>query len=52
MTPQQIQEAREYYDLCDEARALGVPTDLEDPESPRTVAGLEAAVAAKKAEAV
>lgn len=38
-----------YYRLCDEARSLGIPTSLDDPRSPRTVAGLQAAVDAAKA---
>lgn len=38
-------EARAFYALCDEARRLGVPTSVDDPRSPHTVAGLAAAVA-------
>jgi hypothetical protein len=33
-----------YYRLCAEADRLGIPTSLDDPRSPRTVAGLRAAV--------
>ena len=43
-----VREARAYMALCDEARALGVPTSLDDPRSPRTVAGLRAAVNAAR----
>jgi hypothetical protein len=39
-------EQRAYLELCDEARALGIPTSLDDPRSPRTVDALGAAVAA------
>lgn len=42
-------EIREYYRLCDEAKALNIPTSLDDPASPRTVEGLRAAVEAAKA---
>jgi len=38
------QEARDYYRLCDEARALGIPTSLDDPRSPTTVDGLRQAI--------
>lgn len=48
MTGKLHDEAREYQRLCDEARALGIPTSLDDPRSPRTVAGLRAAVAAAR----
>lgn len=41
-------QARAYFRLCDEARALGVPTSLDDPRSPRTVAGLREAVDEKQ----
>jgi hypothetical protein len=44
-----ILEARAYYALCDQARALGIPIDLDDPASPATVADLQAAVDAKAA---
>jgi hypothetical protein len=40
------QEARDYYRLCDEAEALGIPTSLDDPDSPKTVQGLRDAVEA------
>lgn len=33
-------EARDYQRLCDEAQALGIPTSLDDPRSPKTVQGL------------
>src|SRR3990172_5535382 len=38
-------EQAAYYRLCDEARALGIPTSLDDPRSPRTVDELRGAVA-------
>ena len=31
------EEQAAYYRLCDEARALGIPTSLDDPRSPKTV---------------
>lgn len=37
-------EQAAYYRLCDEARALGIPTSLDDPRTPRTVADLQAAI--------
>jgi hypothetical protein len=40
--------ARDYYRLCSEAERLGVPTSLDDPRSPRTVAGLRRAVEAAR----
>lgn len=45
---QLLNEARAYYHLCDEARALGIPTSLDDPRSPKTVAALSAAVAGRR----
>lgn len=33
-----------YYALCDRARAHGIPTSLDDPETPQTVAALLFAV--------
>lgn len=42
------EQARAYYRLCDEARALGISTSLDDPRSPRTVAALRRAVAARR----
>lgn len=36
------QDAREYYALCDEMRALGLPTSLDDPATPDTVEGMRA----------
>lgn len=41
----QHDEARAYYALCDKARKLGIPTSLDDPRTPKTVAALEEAVA-------
>ena len=38
-------DARDYYALCDEADALGIPTSLDDPDSPATIAALKDAVA-------
>jgi hypothetical protein len=38
-----------YHRLCDEARALGVPTSLDDPRTTRTVWGLRMHVATAKA---
>ena len=43
VTEQLRQEARAYYALVDEAERASVPTDLEDPRSPRTVEGLRVA---------
>ena len=42
------QEAWAYWRLCQEALALGIPTSLDDPRSPKTVAALRAAVAERK----
>ena len=42
-------DPRAYQALLDEARALGIPTSLDDPNSPRTIAGLRAAVAERRA---
>lgn len=42
-------EAEDYYRLCREAEALGLPVSLDDPRSPRTVAGLQALVNAATA---
>jgi hypothetical protein len=44
------EDAQRYYRLCDEARALGIPVDLDDDPELDTVAKLEAAVAKAKAE--
>ena len=41
-------EQAAYYRLCDEARALGIPTSLDDPRSPKTVDALRAAVEAAR----
>ncbi len=37
-------EQVEHQQLCDQARALGMPTSLEDPRSPRTITGLRDAI--------
>jgi hypothetical protein len=37
-------QAAAYYQLVDRARELGVPTSLDDPRSPKTLAGLGRAV--------
>jgi len=42
-----IAEQQDYYALCERARALGIPTSLDDPRSPRTIDGLREAVASK-----
>jgi hypothetical protein len=42
-------EARAYYALCAEAERLGIPTSLDDPSTPATVAELQQAVDAAKA---
>jgi hypothetical protein len=42
------EDPRAYYRLCKEAEALGIPTSLDDPDSPRTVEGLKETVAAKR----
>ncbi len=47
ITPQLLAEARDYYRLCATAEALGIPTSLDDPGTPRTVQALRDAVAAK-----
>ena len=41
--------AVEYWNLCKQAMSLGIPTSLDDPRSPKTVAGLQAAVNARRA---
>jgi hypothetical protein len=45
---QHLEAARAYYALCAEAEALGIPTSLDDPRSPKTVDGLRAAVEAAR----
>ena len=50
VTEQDRQDARDYYRLCDEARALGIAVSLDDPDSPPTVAALRAAVETVKLE--
>jgi len=40
-------EARDYYRLCDEARSLGIPVSLDDPDSPKTVEQLREAIVAQ-----
>lgn len=44
------EDARRYYRLCDEARALGIAVDLDEDPELDTVAKLETAVAKAKAE--
>jgi hypothetical protein len=44
--PELLEEAVEYAALCERAAALGIPTSLDDPASPRTVEGLRDAIAA------
>ncbi len=44
-------EAREYYNLCEQASALGIPVSLDNPASPKTVQGLRDAIAACAPEA-
>lgn len=44
-TTSRAAEIRAYYRLCADARALGIPTSLDDPRTPATVAGLKHAVA-------
>ena len=46
-----VLSAEAYLALCDRARAVGVPTSLDDPDSPATVTGLREAVEAAEAEA-
>lgn len=41
---QLLNEQRDYYALCDKARSLGIPTSLDDPNSPKTVDALRDAV--------
>lgn len=43
-----VTEARDYYALVAEARTLGIPVDLANPASPKTVAALRAAVEAAR----
>jgi len=40
-------EAQVYYRLCERAREVGIPTSLDDPDSPKTTAELAAAIEAK-----
>ncbi len=42
-------EQVEHQHLCDQARALGVPTSLEDARSPRTITALREAIAKAQA---
>lgn len=44
------EEIRDYYRLCERAQAVGVPTSLDDPASPRTVAELEEATTSRERE--
>lgn len=46
VTAEHLQEQRDYYALIDEARKLGVPTSLDDPRTPKTVAATVAAIRA------
>lgn len=39
-----LEDARDYYRLCNEAAALGIPVSLDDPATPQTVEGLREAV--------
>ncbi len=42
------QEARDYYALCAEAEALGIPVSLDNPRTPTTHAALLGAVIAAR----
>lgn len=44
---EQRREAEGYYRLCEQAEALGIPTSIDDPDSPKTVEELREAVAAQ-----
>lgn len=44
LTRRRIDEQRDYYALLAEARRLSIPTSLDDPRSPRTIAALRKAV--------
>jgi hypothetical protein len=44
-----MREQRDYYRLCDEADALGIPVSLDDPRTPPTIAALREAVEAARA---
>ena len=37
-------QAEDYYRLCAEAQALGIPTSLDDPRAPTTVDALRQAI--------
>lgn len=37
ITLKEIDEARAHYRLCEEAQALGIPTSVDDPRSPKSV---------------
>jgi hypothetical protein len=41
-------EARDYQRLCDEARQLGIPVSVDDPDTPQTIDDLRDAVRAEK----
>lgn len=43
----QREEQTRYYRLCELAESYGVPTSLDNPESPRTIAALEDAISAR-----
>ena len=47
---QRLQEAEDYFRLCDKARELGIPTSLDDPKSPKTVEALRAEIENAEAE--
>jgi len=49
VTEQAREEQRAYYRLVEDAAALGIPTSLDDPRTPRTVQELAAAIAALRA---
>jgi hypothetical protein len=48
VTTAHLREQAAYLELVEQARALGVPTSLDDPRSPRTLDALRAAVAERE----
>ena len=42
---ERIAEQRAYYALLNKAHTLGIPVSLDDPASPRTIAGIKTAIA-------
>jgi len=42
---ERIREQLAYYELLNKAAQLGVPVSLDDPASPRTIAGIKTAIA-------